>query len=57
MLKFKQPRLRFWLTEYFGEAKTATGDVWWYEEPKDDGTIRCVPLIPLFPEARETNAS
>lgn len=49
MERHKQPRLRFWLAEYHGKAKTITGDVWWYEEPMDDGTIRRVPLIPIAP--------
>jgi len=44
-----QPRLRFWLAEFYGRAKTVTGNVWWYEERQDDGSIRRVPLIPIEP--------
>jgi hypothetical protein len=51
MPRYEQPRLRFRLTEYFGKAKTATGDVWWYDDLQDDGTTRRVPLIPINPVA------
>ncbi len=50
-MKHRQPRLRFWLAEYFGRAETATGDVWWYEEQMDDGSIRRIPLVPIEPRA------
>ncbi len=50
-MEHRQPRLRFWLAEYFGRAKTVTGDVWWYEEQIDDGSIRHIPLIPIEPRA------
>lgn len=43
----RQPRLaNEFGCEFFGEAKTATGDFWWYEKPQDDGTIKRYPLMP-----------
>lgn len=47
----RQPKLRFWLAEYFGKAKTATGYSWQHEEKMDDGAVRLIPLIPMEPEA------
>lgn len=48
----KQPRLKAFGMEFFGRAATVTGDVWWYEEKQDDGSIRRIPLMPIDPEAR-----
>jgi hypothetical protein len=42
-VKPRQPRLmNEWGCEFFGDAKTITGDFWWYE---DDG--KRYPLLPL----------
>jgi hypothetical protein len=49
MAAFDQPRLRLAGCEFFGEAKTVTGNVWWYEEPQGDGSVRRIPLIPIEP--------
>ena len=47
-----QPRLRScWLAEFFGKAKTVTGNVWWDEQRQADGTVKRVPLIPISPQA------
>lgn len=51
----KQPRLRFWLAEFHGIAKSATGDTWWYEQKMDDGTIWRIPLQPTNPMPRSSN--
>lgn len=45
--KTAQPRLRFWLAEFLGEAKTVTGDVWWQEKEQRGALIRRIPLIPI----------
>lgn len=37
-----------WGTRFYGKAKHA-GDVWWYEEPLSNGTIKLHPLIPVSP--------
>ena len=51
-MKPRQPRLKdHFDCEYFGEAKTATGDVWWYEDQQDDGSVRRIPLLPMSPVA------
>lgn len=43
-----QPRLmNHFGTEFFGKAKTATGDVWWYEEIQGDGSVKRYPLLPM----------
>jgi hypothetical protein len=44
----KQPHLRL-ITEFYGKAKTATGDVWWFEVRQDDGSVRRIPLMPVTP--------
>jgi hypothetical protein len=46
----EQPRLRFWLAEYLGRAKTVTDNFWWYEE-RDGVEITRIPLIPIEPIA------
>ena len=46
----KQPRLRLGECEFFGEAKTVTGNVWWYEERQEDGSVRRIPLMSIEPE-------
>ena len=53
---YHQPRLMdHWGCEFFGEAETTTGDVWWYEDRQDDGSVRRVPLLPMAPEAVKNN--
>jgi hypothetical protein len=45
---FKQPRLMdHFGSEFFGNAKTADGDLWWYEDVQDDGSIKRYPLFPM----------
>lgn len=39
--------------EYFGEAKTISGSIWWYEEKLKDGTVRRVPLQPVEPKTEK----
>jgi hypothetical protein len=44
----KQPELmNEWGTRFYGRAKT-DGNVWWYEEWTHNGTIRRIPLIPVY---------
>lgn len=45
----RQPQLmNEWGREFFGEAKTITGDIWWYEKQQSDGTIKLFPLMPMI---------
>lgn len=48
MPKRDQPELtNEWGTRFYGKAKTASGDLWWHEEPMADGTIKRHPLMPV----------
>lgn len=48
----RQPELmNEWGTRFHGRAKNDGGDVWWYEEPLSDGTVRRHPLMPVTPRA------
>ncbi len=51
-----QPRLMdHFGCEFFGEAKTAAGDVWWYEQRQDDGSVKRYPLLPMRLEPGQPN--
>jgi hypothetical protein len=56
-MRHRQPRLMDeWGCEFFGEAKTSVGDVWWYDDPQDDGTIKRRPLLPMRAKTEEDGA-
>lgn len=37
---------------FYGEAKTDTGNIWWYEDRQEDGSILKRPLMPYKAKAR-----
>jgi hypothetical protein len=45
----KQPRLKAFGMEFFGRAQTNTGNLWWYEDKQEDGSIGRIPLVPIEP--------
>lgn len=43
----KQPKLfTLFGSPFYGQAKTVTGHVWWYEVAEDTGRISRYPLLP-----------
>jgi hypothetical protein len=51
---YQQPELMTkWGTRFYGEAQTATGDIWWYEERMSGGSIKRHALLPVHPVATD----
>jgi len=51
---YRQPELmNEWGTRFYGRAKTDNGNIWWYEEKFNDGSIKKYALIPVHPHTNE----
>ena len=51
---YQQPELmNEWGTRFYGRAKTDNGNIWWYEEKFNDGSIKKYALIPVHPHTNE----